>query len=261
MTRTLKDVERRNLLINQMKSEFITIAAHQLRTPLSGIKWTFKMLLAGDMGKINKDQEDFLKKAYTKNENMIALVNDLLNVSRLEEGRFGFKFEKRNLVEFVSDVIKDNQSLFNIKKIKLEFIKSKQDVIFASIDPDKLKIALQNLLDNARDYTLKNGQVSVELINKTNSIEIKIKDTGIGIPAQDLTNVFNKFFRSSNASKLGHEGTGLGLFIAKNIVQEHNGRIWLKSEINKGTTISLVLPLQKIKLLNKKHEKNINNRR
>lgn len=250
----LTEANERLQEIDKLKSEFISVAAHQLRTPLSGIKWILKMVMDGDMGEIAQEQREFLQRGYQANERIINLVNDLLNVSRIEEGRFGYSFVNYDLVKLIQEVVQDNKDIFARKNLQLEFIKSEKKLPKVKVDPDKLRLAIQNLLDNAHDYTLK-GKVIINAVQKNNEIQVSIKDAGAGIPESQKANIFNKFFRGSNVIKLDTDGTGLGLFIAQNIIQKHDGSIWFKSQENKGTTFYFTLPLSK------NHEKNFNYRR
>jgi len=247
MTNKLKKARQRDKLVSQMKSEFITIAAHQLRTPLSGIKWTFQMILNGDMGKIDKKQKEFLQKAYQTNEQMIRLVNDLLSVSRIEQGKFGYSFSQENLNKFIKKVVQSHKQRFAKKGLYLK-LKLPKEKLEAEIDQNRLRMVLNNLINNAHDYTLKGGvNIKMKKIIKNNKpwAKISIKDTGIGIPEKQIKRLFTKFFRAKNATKkgLGPGGTGLGLYIAQNIIKKHKGEIKVKSQLNKGTTFSFTLPL------------------
>ncbi|MAG44318.1 hypothetical protein CL633_00285 [bacterium] len=240
----LKHTRERDKLINQAKSEFIAIAAHQLRTPLTSVKWVLKMVLGGSAGQINKEQKSFLKKGYKTNERIIRMVNDLLSIARIEEGRFGYKFKMLDLIKFVKDIVQDNKEKFKKKGLKLEFLKPKQEFSKCKIDPKSLRLALQNIIDNAYDYTSK-GFVKISIKQEQKEFLLKIQDTGVGVPISEQSRLFTKFFRGSNIMKkgLGTEGTGLGLYIVQNIIKKHGGRVWLESELNKGTEFYFTLPL------------------
>jgi len=242
----LHDVTREKM-IERIKTEFVSVAAHQLRTPLSAIKWTLRMLLDGDVGELTPEQKDFLEKSYKSNERMINLINDLLNVTRIEEGRYLYnpvltEFEPilESLLSFYTEEIKR-------KGLKLEVEKPKEKLPPVVVDAEKIKLALQNLIENAIKYTLPGGKISISLKRLEDSIEFSIKDTGVGIPKDQQNRVFTKFFRGANAMKLETEGSGLGLFITKNIIEAHGGKIWFESEEGKGTTFYFTLPIvQKI---------------
>ncbi|KPJ73263.1 hypothetical protein AMJ48_02255 [Parcubacteria bacterium DG_74_1] len=239
----LHDITREKL-VEKMKTEFVSLAAHQLRTPLSAIKWTLKMLLDGDLGKITEEQRDFITKTYQSNERMITLINNLLDITRIEEGRYIYKpalTEFEPIVQFVVDSCKGEAER---KKIKIEFRKPKKKSRRAMLDIEKIRLAVENLLDNAIKYTQAGGRVIVSLKNTPKEIELSVKDSGVGIPKDQQGRVFAKFFRGANVIRMATEGTGLGLFITKNIIEAHGGRIWFESEEGKGTTFYLALPIK-----------------
>lgn len=237
----------REKAIDVMKSEFINVVAHQLRTPLSAIKWIIKMILDRDAGKINKEQEELLNKGYQSNERMIWLINDLLNVSRIEEGRFLYEFSIRPLDLIVKEAVDSFYQLAEERGVKLIFDEPKSPLPPIKVDAEKLMLAIKNLIENAIRYSLKKSKVTTSLkYDKiTEEIEVKIKDEGLGIPEHQRKRAFTKFFRGDNIIKLQTEGTGLGLFITKNIIEAHNGKIWFESEEGKGTTFYFRLPINK----------------
>ncbi len=228
--------------VEKAKSEFISIAAHQLRTPLSAIKWTIQMLLDGDFGKLNKEQKNALAEGNMANDRMVALISDLLNISRIEEGRFALKFSSVKLDKMINDVISSLKIKADKNNIKLIFIKT-SELPAIDADADKFYIVLENLIDNAIKYTSANGEIIVEAGNTKDGIEIKIKDNGIGIPAPEQANIFSRFFRGSNAKEKQTDGSGLGLYIVKNIIEKHNGRIWFESARGQGTVFFIKLPV------------------
>lgn len=233
----------REKIIEKLKTEFVSISAHQLRTPLSAIKWTLRMLLDGDLGKITKEQREFLEKTYRSNERMIKLINDLLNVTRIEEGRFIYK---RSLVDFrdvVGKIIETYRDEISRKEIRLKYKKPKEKFDLF-VDEEKISLAVQNLIDNAIRYTPQRGEIEIELKKGEKEILFKIKDSGIGIPEDQKERIFQKFFRAANAMRFVTEGTGLGLFITKNIIEAHGGKIWFESKEGKGTTFYFTLPIK-----------------
>jgi len=239
----LHDVTR-DRIIERMKTEFVSIAAHQLRTPLSAIKWTLRMLLDGDLGKLTAEQKEFLEKTYKANERMIDLINDLLDVTRIEEGRYLYKTVLGEIEPIVENIINASKQEAEMNKIKLEFARPGVKLPKLVFDPDRIKLAMQNLIDNAIKYTAPGGEVTVSLKYDNEEIEFLVRDTGIGIAKGEQNRMFNKFFRGTNAIKIETEGSGLGLFIAKNIVEAHGGKIWFESEVGKGTTFHFSLPLR-----------------
>ena len=236
----------REKIVEKLKTEFVTISAHQLRTPLSAIKWTVRMLLDGDVGKLTDEQTEFLKKAYQSNERMVNLVNDLLNVTRIEEGRYLYNPEELDMIELIEKTIIPLKEIAERKNLKFEFLKPKEKEIKVRVDKEKISLAISNLVDNAINYT-KEGKISIqfEYDSKDKQVKFSVKDTGIGISEEQQKRLFSKFFRGINAIKAETEGTGLGLFIAKNIIEAHGGRIWFESEEGKGTTFYFTLPLKK----------------
>ncbi|HLA25733.1 MAG TPA: ATP-binding protein [Patescibacteria group bacterium] len=239
----IHDVSRERL-ISRAKSEFISIAAHQMRTPLSGIKWTLKMMLDGDFGPTTAKQKSFLEKSYQINEQMIILIRDLLDVARLEEGRFGFEFSESDLIGNISAAIESYKQAAQNKGIDLEFILPESDIPKIFTDPAKISLVISNLIDNAVKYTNK-GSVKVSMEIREPYVHIKVKDTGIGIPKKAKLQLFNKFFRAANALQNQTEGSGLGLFIIRNIIKRHGGDIWFESTEGEGTEFAFSLPLRK----------------
>ncbi|MFC1629990.1 ATP-binding protein [Patescibacteria group bacterium] len=240
----LHDISREKL-IERMKTEFVSLAAHQLRTPLSAIKWTLKMLLDKDLGDITDEQEDFILKTYQSNERMINLINDLLNVARIEEGRYLYKRVIADLEEIITSLVGTYSDIVKNRKVSLKFIKPKEKIPKLQLDVEKIGSAVQNLIDNAIRYTPSGGKVTVSLKGGTKEVEVKVEDTGIGVPKSQQDRVFTKFFRAANVMRMETEGSGLGLFITKNIVEAHGGKISFSSKENKGTTFTFNLPIKR----------------
>ncbi|MBI2038476.1 MAG: HAMP domain-containing protein [Candidatus Nealsonbacteria bacterium] len=239
----LHDITREKT-VEKLKTEFVSLAAHQLRTPLSAIKWALKMLIEGDVGRLSKNQMEIVEKTYQSNERMVDLINDLLDVTRIEEGRYLFKpifAEIEPIVQFVVNSYKEEAKR---KKLILEFKGFVGKVPRVMVDVEKIRIAIQNLIDNAIKYTPPDGRVTVSLNYGKKELEVAVKDTGVGIPQDQRERVFSKFFRGVNAVRMETDGSGLGLFIAKNIIEAHDGKIWFESEEGKGTTFHFSLPVK-----------------
>jgi len=232
----------REKMVEKMKTEFVSIAAHQLRTPISAIKWTLRMILDGDLGPISEEQSEFLEKTYKSNERMINLINDLLNVTRIEEGRHLYDITIADMEEIVRGLVAVYDDIAAQKKLKLNFKKSDDIIPAVKVDVEKIKLVVSNLIENAMKYTLSGGDVFISINQEDGNVKISVKDTGIGIPKNQQDRIFTKYFRSANAVRTETEGTGLGLFIAKNIVETHGGKVWFSSEEGKGTTFSFLLP-------------------
>ena len=239
---TLRDMTKEKV-VDQMKSEFVSVASHQLRTPLAAIKWSLQMLKNGDLGKITTEQLEFISKCFDSNERMIKLVNDLLNVSRIEEGLFAYTFETTDAHAFMESLIEENTIMAQQKSLTLERYNDIPNTTLIKIDTDKLRMAIQNILDNAFKYTPAGGRVIVRAELNQDALEIKLSDTGVGIPDANKDKIFSKFFRASNVVKMQTEGSGLGLFIVKSIVERHHGSVEFYSEEGHGTTFTITIPL------------------
>lgn len=247
MTGKLKLLRARDKEISKMKSEFISIAAHQLRTPLSAIKWTVGMILDGDMGKINFDTKDNLERIFQSNNKLISLMDALLSVSRIEDGRFLCDLKETSVEKLLKDIIVYSNELALERGVKLKLDVEEGEFPKIKIDVEKFDLALQNLFNNAIKYSQKNGKVNVVLRRVEEGgkdfIHIEVQDSGIGVSKKDQERLFTKFFRAGDAVKFQSDGTGLGLFITKNIVEAHGGTIWFESEKDKGTTFFVRLPV------------------
>jgi len=230
---------------NRMKSEFIGIVSHQLRTPLTGIKWTIN-LIRKEKGKLDKHCAQELREISENNDRMIKLVNDLLDVSKIEQGQLSFKPEKVSIKELLENVIKEYTPIAKAKNIEIN-LETEIDTLFILVDKQRIEIVIRNLIDNAIKYIRNKGEVKVHLIKKNKLIRCEIKDNGVGIPKNDHKNIFQKFFRSKNIMKHETVGTGLGLFIAKSIIKQSKGKIGFHSQESLGSTFWFEIPIKKIK--------------
>ncbi|MCX6799577.1 MAG: ATP-binding protein, partial [Candidatus Falkowbacteria bacterium] len=230
--------------ISELKTEFVSLASHQLRTPLTSIRLFTEMLLDEAVGPINSDQKEYINNMYKSTINMIELVNNLLNLSRIESGKLKINYEPVDLEGFMVDLIKEAMVLAEEKKCKLEFIKPKKKFEKQIIDSNLLRQVVHNLITNAIRYSEDGkGVIIVTLAKKDDSILIDVTDNGIGIPQSIQTRIFDKFFRADNAVKAVTEGSGLGLYIAKIIMQGFNGKIWFDSKDGQhGTTFHVKFP-------------------
>lgn len=226
--------------IDQMKSEFVSVASHQLRTPLTGIKWFAELLMKT---KINKDAKDYVKQISISNERMVRLVDDLLNVSRIETGRkFDIVLKDTDLVPLVKGVIDEQKSSADERHVTISCATDAPKELIMHVDELKMRQAVQNLISNAIKYSKENGNIVVGCEHKPDEIVFSVKDNGIGIPKKQQGQIFNKFFRAENVFTVHTDGTGLGLYIVKAIVEAHGGKVWFESEENVGTTFYFSLP-------------------
>ncbi len=228
--------------VERLKTEFVSLAAHQLRTPLSAIKWTLRILSDEELGKVNKEQKKYLNRTYQSNERMIGLIDDLLNVTKIEEGKYVYQPKLVHLEDLIQAVIDSLKPEIKRKNIELDFQKPKEKLPEVKVDMEKIKLAIKNLFNNAIIYSQKGGKVTISLKQKENNVKFSVQDSGIGIPEKQQKRIFTKFFRGANAIKKETEGSGLGLFIVKNIIEAHQGKIWFESERGKGSTFYFTLP-------------------
>ncbi|MBI4714260.1 PAS domain S-box protein [Candidatus Uhrbacteria bacterium] len=229
--------------VDKAKSEFVSLASHQLKTPLSGIKWFSELLVDKASGTLTKEQKQLAKEIIDANQRMIALVNALLNVSRIEMGTFKVEPKRTNLAKLVDKclVLLDPK----IKKHKI-FLKKNYSITqkYIFTDPELIFIILQNLLTNAIQYTPCGGSVKIGLVSRLNDLLLTVSDTGIGIPLNAQDKIFSKLFRADNARTISPYGNGLGLYIVKSILDFTGGKIWFTSKVGKGTTFHVSLPLK-----------------
>lgn len=229
--------------LEKTKADFVTTVAHQLRTPLTKIKWSLQAVINGDPGKINAEQKKILENGAGANNIMIKLVNDLIDIDRMGDTYMGYNFESVPLGGLIAKLVNGFSFVAKQKKIALEFFASAEPMPDAKVDPSKLELVLNNLIDNALGYTPAGGTIKVFLEKMGNYAKVSVKDSGIGIPKEEAGNLFTRFFRAKNAVRVKTEGTGLGLYIAKNIIEAHGGKIWIESEEGKGATFFFTVPL------------------
>jgi PAS domain S-box-containing protein len=228
--------------VDKSKTEFVSLASHQLRTPLSAIRWYSEMLNSGKLGPLNEQQKSYMTEIYDSNRHMIELVNSLLNVSRIDLGTFAIEPVPVDFKEIAQSVLKE---LFvKIQENEMHVTADYDDTIpKINADPKLIRIVFQNLLSNAIKYTKKGGNVALVLGKDDKNVLIKVSDTGVGIPSNVQDKMFTKLFRADNARIVESEGTGLGLYILKAVVEKGGGKIWFDSVENQGSTFYVSMPL------------------
>lgn len=216
--------------IDRMKTEFVSVASHQLRTPLTAINWYVEMLQSGDAGKLNKDQKNYLEEIYKGSVRMVRLVNELLNVSRLETGRLKVSPKLIYLDKLIEDVIHELEAVAKKRKCPIVFHKAEKRLPKIAVDETLMRQVIHNFITNALRYSpVGEGEVAVTLAEKEDSYLISVADQGIGIPKEAQGKIFQKFFRADNARKMEGEGSGIGLYIVKMIMEASSGKIWFES--------------------------------
>ena len=224
------------------RSEFVTIASHQLRGPITDINWALQSLAT--VPEISDDNKLIIQNALAASGGMLRRIEDLLSIAKMEEGKFGYTFAETNAVDLIGKVLADILPAARKAGVKIYFDRPAGELPKAIIDAGRLSIALVNILENAIRYNVENGEVTVkvDVMPGKPFLEVSVKDTGIGIPAESIEKIFTKFYRADNAMKSQTEGSGLGLYMAKNVIMAHGGEIWIDSELNRGTTVHFTLP-------------------
>ncbi len=245
--------------VDRAKTEFVSLASHQLRTPLTAIKWFVNLLLDEGSGVLSDEQRHQLEEVYRGNERMVALVNSLLNVSRLELGTFVVDQESVDIVNVADLTLDELRSQYESKHITIHRVYEKGiRPIYA--DPKLLQMVFQNLFSNAIKYTPGGGRVAVEIATKergnmvggrtlkVDSICLQISDNGYGIPIHQRDKIFTKLFRADNIRRYDTEGNGLGLYIVKSVLEKFGSEIWFESKENEGTTFFVSIPLDRVRV-------------
>lgn len=235
----IKDKTREKAILKE-KNEFISVAAHQLRTPLTAIDWALESL-AKDTA--DSPQKTIIDESHRVAERALKIINDLLDVSRIEEGRFDYNFTEAEINSFIKNLVLSAKPIADHYGIKLLFSPLPRPLKL-KIDQNRVGLVLANLIDNAIKYNIKNGEVSVSLEELPDRpfVKVSVRDTGIGIAEKDLSQLFQKFKRGNEAAKLEQNGSGLGLYISKNIVERHGGEIGAESIIQRGSLFYFTLP-------------------
>lgn len=231
--------------LDSAKDEFISMASHQLRTPLTSVKGYISMILEGDAGEINDLQKKFLNQAFISSQRMVYLISDLLNVSRLKTGKFVIENRETYLPDTVEDELRQLDETIKARGLSIDYKKPKKFPT-VMLDEDKVRQVIMNFADNAIYYTPSGGKIYIELKATDEVVKYTVKDTGIGVPKHEQHHLFTKFYRAGNARKARPDGTGLGLFMAKKVITAQGGSIIFSSEQGKGSTFGFSLPRKKV---------------
>jgi len=242
--RIIHDLTKEEVL-RKTQSDFITIVAHQLRTPLSGLSWILEILAKKEMGPLTSEQEKLIDDGRKAMKESLKTVEDLLNAAQIEEGRFGFQFSMADIEKIIENVFIKFEPVAKINDVKLIFQRPEFQLKPFVMDPLRIKLVLEILVDNGLKYNVKNGEVRVRIdpMEGKPFVLVSVEDTGVGISREDLSRLFTKFFRSKAALKGQTSGIGLGLYLAKNIVSRHGGKVWAKSALGRGSIFTFSLPI------------------
>jgi signal transduction histidine kinase len=247
LSKRSSSLERRNIRLeelNKLKDEFIGIASHQLRTPATGVKQYINLLLEGYADPLSASQKVFLEKAHESNDRQLRIIDDLLQVARIDSESFRLEKQKVDVGDLLQMVLDDQAEHLKESRQKIELKKPARKVII-NADPDRLRQAFENIVDNSINYSFANKKTKITLKNNDESIEIAFIDHGVGIAKKDFNKLFVKFSRIPNPLSVAVGGSGLGLYWANKVIKMHGGTINVKSVVDKGSTFIVTLPKNK----------------
>lgn len=244
-TKKLRQKNDRLRLLDQTKDDFISMASHQLRTPLTSVKGYISMVLDGDAGKITALQRKLLNQSFISSQRMVYLISDLLNVSRLRTGKFIIEPIETNLADVIESEVEQLKETAKSRDLTLTYHKPEHFPLLM-LDENKLRQVIMNFIDNAIYYTPGGGHITVKLEDRPNAIEFTVIDDGIGVPKHEQHHLFGKFYRAHNAKRARPDGTGLGLFMAKKVIIAQGGATIFKSQEGKGSTFGFTFPKHKL---------------
>ena len=240
-TRKLRRTNQRLKELDEAKDDFVSMASHQLRTPLTAIKGNVSLVMEGDAGPVTKTQVELLGQAFASSQRMVFLIADLLNVSRLKTGKFVIEPGRVNLADMVAQEVTQLQETAQSRQVSLAFAKP-ETFSTLKLDETKTRQVIMNFIDNAIYYTQSGGAIEVSLKETDKEVEFRVKDNGIGVPRHEQPHLFTKFYRAENARKARPDGTGLGLFMAKKIIVAQGGAIIFETKEGKGSTFGFRFP-------------------
>lgn len=241
----LKKSNAKLRMLDRTKDDFISMASHQLRTPLTSVKGYVSMVLDGDAGKVNELQKKLLNQSFLSSQRMVYLISDLLNVSRLRTGKFVIEPIATNLAEVIESEVEQLQETAKGRELTLTY-HAPEHFPTLMVDENKLRQVIMNFIDNAIYYTPTGGTITINLVDKPQTIEFTVVDDGIGVPKSEQHHLFSKFYRAHNAKRARPDGTGLGLFMAKKVVIAQGGAVIFRSQEGKGSTFGFTFPKRQL---------------
>lgn len=243
--RQIKESNAKLRALDEAKDDFISMASHQLRTPLTSVKGYISMILEGDAGKLTPTQKKLLTQSFFSSQRMVYLIADLLNVSRLRTGKFLIETTPVNLANVVEEELEQLKETAAAHSLKLTYNKPK-NFPELMLDETKTRQVIMNFTDNAIYYTPSGGHITVRLAETPTSVELRVQDNGIGVPKREQAHLFTKFYRAANARKARPDGTGLGLFMAKKVIISQGGALIFDSQEGKGSTFGFTFNKAKL---------------
>ena len=241
-TDQLRGTNKKLRAIDASKDEFISMASHQLRTPLTSIKGYISMMLEGDLGDISPQQRKALEEAYNSSQRMVYLIGDFLNLSRLQTGRFELERADVSLPDIIAEEIAQLRATAQTRGVALQY-ESPVDFPLLSVEENKIRQVMMNFIDNAIYYARpEGGEITVSLVDHPHHVSFRVRDNGIGVPAHERPHLFAKFYRAANARKARPDGTGIGLYMAKKVILAHGGSIIFESKEGQGSEFGFRLP-------------------
>jgi len=229
--------------LSAFKSDVISISAHELRTSLTALRWINEMMLKGDTGDLTGEQRNFIEKQKLSIERMLSLVQEMLTINHTETAGLTYNLKNVDIVEIIEGVMFDFIGESYKKSIETVFIKPTEKIKKVKADPDKIRVVIQNLIENAIKYSKSGDKVIVSVGIEEDFVRVSVKDNGIGIPEDEQSKIFGKFYRGDKARTEHSFGSGLGLYTAKKIIEAHKGMLSFESKDNQGTTFFFTLPI------------------